>query len=53
MTDTQAAPCMLQAWQFAEAEVRGFVCQQLHDGRELDQRLSLFQPFSFHRPTIP
>ena len=39
MTVPQAAPCMLQAWQFAEAELRGFLRHQLHDADAADDLL--------------
>ncbi|CQR31635.1 hypothetical protein THICB1_180001 [Thiomonas arsenitoxydans] len=39
MTAPQAAPCMLQAWQFAEAELRGFLLHQLHDADAADDLL--------------
>ncbi|MDY0329725.1 MAG: sigma-70 family RNA polymerase sigma factor [Thiomonas sp.] len=39
MIDTQAAPCTLQAWQSAEAELRGFLRRQLHDADAADDLL--------------
>ena len=39
MTEPIAAPCMLQAWQRTEAELRGFLRHKLHDADAADDLL--------------